>query len=85
MHFSPLRNRAFFHLLAFRLLIVLSYQIVAVVVGWHLYELTRDPLALGLVGWRRRCRIFAARCLPVMRWIIIRAACLAWRPACCWP
>ncbi len=50
MHFSPLRNRAFFHLLAFRLLIVLSYQIVAVVVGWHLYELTHDPLALGLVG-----------------------------------
>jgi MFS family permease len=29
---------------------VFSYQIMAVVVGWHLYTLTRDPLALGLVG-----------------------------------
>jgi MFS family permease len=47
---KPLRNRAFLKLLAFRVQIVLSYQIVAVVVGWHIYELTRDPLALGLVG-----------------------------------
>ena len=29
---------------------MLSYQIVAVTVGWHVYELTRDPFALGLVG-----------------------------------
>jgi MFS family permease len=29
---------------------VFSYQIMAVVVGWHLYSLTHDPLALGLVG-----------------------------------
>jgi MFS family permease len=29
---------------------VFSYQIMAVVVGWHLYRLTHDPLALGLVG-----------------------------------
>lgn len=46
----PLRNHAFLKLLAFRVQIVLAYQIVAVVVGWHIYELTRDPLALGLVG-----------------------------------
>ena len=46
----PLRNRSFVKLLVFRLLIVLSYQIMAVVVGWHIYELTRDPLALGLIG-----------------------------------
>lgn len=45
-----LRNRAFLKLLVFRVQIVLSYQIVAVVVGWHIYELTRDPLALGLIG-----------------------------------
>ena len=47
---SPLRNRAFTELLAFRILAILSYQIVAVTVGWHVYELTRDPFALGLVG-----------------------------------
>lgn len=44
-------NRAgFLRLLAFRIQLVLAYQIMAVVVGWHIYELTRDPLALGLVG-----------------------------------
>ena len=49
--YSPLlRNAAFLKLLAFRVQIVLSYQMVAVVVGWHIYELTRDPLALGLIG-----------------------------------
>jgi len=47
---SPLRHRAFVELLAFRILAILSYQIVAVTVGWHIYELTHDPLALGLVG-----------------------------------
>jgi hypothetical protein len=34
----------------FRVCIVLSYQMVAVTVGWHIYELTHDTLALGLVG-----------------------------------
>jgi len=50
MHSPLLRNSAFLKLLAFRVQIVLSYQMVAVVVGWHIYELTRDPLALGLIG-----------------------------------
>lgn len=45
-----LRNRSYLKLLAFRLLIVLSYQMTAVVVGWHIYQITRDPLALGLIG-----------------------------------
>jgi MFS family permease len=47
---SLLRNRGFLGLLAYRILAILSYQIVAVTVGWHVYELTHDPLALGLVG-----------------------------------
>jgi MFS family permease len=29
---------------------VLSYQTMAVVVGWHLYQITHDPLSLGLIG-----------------------------------
>lgn len=45
-----LRNRAFLALLGYRILAMLSYQIVAVTVGWHVYELTRDPLSLGLIG-----------------------------------
>ena len=47
---SPLRSRGFLGLLAYRIFAMLSYQIVAVTVGWHVYELTHDPLALGLVG-----------------------------------
>lgn len=41
---------AFTKLLAFRVQMILAYQIMAVVVGWHIYEITHDPLALGLVG-----------------------------------
>lgn len=47
---SPLRNRGFIGLLVYRLLAMLSYQIVAVTVGWHIYQITRDALALGLIG-----------------------------------
>lgn len=46
----PLRNRSFIKLLAFRIQVVLAYQIMMVVVGWHIYELTHDTLALGLIG-----------------------------------
>lgn len=47
---DPLRNRAFLGLMGYRLLTILSYQIVAVAVGWHVYELTHDPWKLGLIG-----------------------------------
>lgn len=43
-------HHAFLKLLAYRILIVLAYQIMAVVVGWHIYEITHDTLALGLIG-----------------------------------
>jgi MFS family permease len=46
----PLRNRAFLGLMGYRLFTILSYQIVAVAVGWHVYELTNDPWKLGLIG-----------------------------------
>ena len=47
---SPLRNRGFLGLLGYRILAILSYQVVAVTVGWHIYELTRNPFSLGLIG-----------------------------------
>jgi len=47
---SPLRSSGFLVLLGYRIFAILSYQIVAVTVGWHIYQLTHDPLALGLVG-----------------------------------
>lgn len=50
MRFFGNSNPAFLKLLSFRVLIVLAYQIIAIVVGWHIYELTHDTLALGLIG-----------------------------------
>ncbi|WP_344760397.1 MFS transporter [Luteimonas lutimaris] len=47
---SPMRNPGFRALMAFRICTILSYQIVAVTVGWHVYEITRSPFALGLIG-----------------------------------
>lgn len=47
---SPLRNRNFQQLMLYRITTILSYQIVAVTVGWHVYEITRNPLSLGLIG-----------------------------------
>jgi MFS family permease len=43
-------HHAFLRLLTFRIFIVLAYQIMAVTVGWHIYEITHDTLALGLIG-----------------------------------
>lgn len=50
MQFFSKQRSAFLKLLSFRILIVLAYQVMAIVVGWHIYELTHDTLALGLVG-----------------------------------
>lgn len=45
-----LRQPSFARLLAYRITAMLSYQIVAVTVGWHIYEITRNPFSLGLIG-----------------------------------
>ena len=47
---SPLRSVGFRWLLLYRMCTLLSYQIVAVTVGWHIYEVTHNTLSLGLVG-----------------------------------
>ncbi len=47
---APLRNPGFRALLGYRICSILSYQVVAVTVGWHVYELTRNPWMLGLIG-----------------------------------
>jgi MFS family permease len=44
------KNANFIKLLFFRIQIVLAYQILATIVGWHIFELTHDTLALGLIG-----------------------------------
>lgn len=50
MNIFTRHNHAFLKLLTFRVLMVLAYQIMAVTVGWHIYEITHDTLALGLIG-----------------------------------
>jgi MFS family permease len=45
-----LRHTGFARYLSARLLATLAMQIETVAVGWQMYELTRDPLDLGLIG-----------------------------------
>jgi len=47
---GALRHRGFVRFLAARSLSVFATQIVSVSVGWQVYDLTRSPLDLGLVG-----------------------------------
>ncbi len=47
---SPAGVPGFRWLLLYRICTLLSYQMVAVTVGWHVYELTGDPWSLGLIG-----------------------------------
>lgn len=48
--YRALRFSDFRFFLATKILLTISIQIQAVVVGWHVYELTKDPLSLGLIG-----------------------------------
>jgi MFS family permease len=50
MNIFTLHSHAFLKLLTFRVFMVLAYQIMAVTVGWHIYQITHDTLALGLIG-----------------------------------
>lgn len=50
MNIFRIHQYAFLKLLSYRVFMVLAYQIMAVTVGWHIYEITHDTLALGLIG-----------------------------------
>jgi MFS family permease len=47
---SVLRHRAFAHFWLARVVTMMAYQMIAVAVGWHVYELTSSALALGMIG-----------------------------------
>ena len=47
---SAIRIRDFQFYLAFRFCLTFALQMQGVVVGWQVYEITKDPLSLGLVG-----------------------------------
>lgn len=45
-----LQNKEYRFFLSTRVLLTIALQIQAVVIGWEIYSLTRDPLSLGLIG-----------------------------------
>jgi MFS family permease len=47
---SALKIREFKFYLLTRLSMVLATQMQAVIVGWQVYEITKDPFSLGLIG-----------------------------------
>lgn len=48
--YAAFRHRPFLFYWAARFLATFAAQIVSVAVGWQIYDLTRDPFDLGLVG-----------------------------------
>ncbi|MBS1488079.1 MAG: MFS transporter [Bacteroidetes bacterium] len=48
--YAALRTRDFQLFILSRLFITLAILIQSVVVGWQVYEITKDPLSLGLIG-----------------------------------
>src|SRR5271170_2746244 len=48
--YAALQVRDFRLFILSRLFITLAVMIQAVIVGWQVYEITKDPLSLGLIG-----------------------------------
>lgn len=48
--YAALRFREFRSYMGMRFFFTFAYQMQAVIIGFHIYHLTKDPLALGLVG-----------------------------------
>lgn len=48
--YAAFRHAAYTRFFAARFLSIFATQIVSVAVGWQIYDLTRDPFDLGLVG-----------------------------------
>jgi len=48
--YIALRFPEFRAYLGVRFFLTFAYQIQAVVIGWYLYNLTKDPLSLGMIG-----------------------------------
>ena len=71
-------NRAFLRLLTYRVQMSLAYQSMAVVVGWHIYELTRDPWSLGLVGLAEVIPYFSTALFAIKFGLALGGAVVGW-------
>ena len=51
--FTPLRvlkNIEFRHLLTGRFFLIIAFRMLATLLGWWVYQLTKDPFSIGLIG-----------------------------------
>ena len=48
--YAVLRVRDFRLFLSFRFFATIAFQMQSIIVGWQVYQITKDPLALGLIG-----------------------------------
>jgi MFS family permease len=48
--YAALRFKDYRLYLMTRILLALALQIQVVIIGWHVYSITKDPLSLGLIG-----------------------------------
>lgn len=48
--FAALRYREFRSFIGMRFFFTFAYQMQAVIIGFHIYQLTKDPLALAFIG-----------------------------------
>jgi MFS family permease len=50
MYSKPSTSKTFRDLIIYRVSSTISYQMMMIAVGWHIFEITHDVVALGLVG-----------------------------------
>jgi MFS family permease len=48
--FAVLKFRDYRVFVSFRFFTTIAFQMQSIIVGWQMYQLTKDPLALGLIG-----------------------------------
>lgn len=45
-----LKNKEYRHLLSGRFFLIIGFRMLATLLGWWVYQLTKDPLSIGLIG-----------------------------------
>ena len=58
--FAALRIRDYRRFVGYRFFMTIAVQMQSLIIGWQVYELTRDPLSLGLVGLSEAVPFIAA-------------------------
>lgn len=58
--YNVLKIPDFRKFIAGRFFVIVSIQMVSVIVGWQIYELTKDPLSLGFIGLAEALAYFSA-------------------------